>query len=368
MLLPLTVLITVQCRDEAPEIYITGNSTRSDVVRPIIEEKRYSNATLLNFSGGGTNVTAPIVNDLYESLENYTKGLFVCSAGNNGVSNDQTAFYPSNFSFFLPNVISVGAATIDMETDTIRRAALPDYGWTPTFPGSNYGLCVDLFAPGTKIYSTWNNFWYDYKSGTSMAAPFVAGVAALVKSLHSEMTGAQLKTVLKSTVDTRSELTNLCNTGGIINAYKAVNHKIVGSIDITFNGTGLYTTGGDAVGEILLGKFHFFENGTSAIAERGKWINPIPYYISDDSYLVCGPVPAGISTYIAESGLGYLRRGAYFYAPCYGPSWNGTNLNYASLPLHIDVYSSEAAIYYNGGQYYPGEGLASTDRRRIEVK
>jgi len=50
---------------------------------------------------------------------------------------------------------------------------------------SNYGSCVDVFAPGVGIYSTWNNGSYSLLSGTSMASPHAAGTAALYLSMYS---------------------------------------------------------------------------------------------------------------------------------------------------------------------------------------
>jgi len=101
----------------------------------------------------------------------------------------------------------------------------------------------------------------------------------------------------------------------------------------------------------------------------GKWSYPIANYSISDTYLECDPVPAGISTYIAQSGLGYIGRRATFYAPCSDIYWNNTNANwnYSNLPLNFYVYSSGVDIHYNGSQYYPGDGLLPTDKRRIHI-
>ncbi|MCF8276663.1 MAG: S8 family serine peptidase [Flavobacteriales bacterium] len=98
--------------------------------------------------------------------------LMVAAAGNDG---DQTLQYPAAY----PEVISVGATD---QND--RRASF-----------SNYGSTIDVMAPGVDIYSTFpegNNTYGNY-SGTSMATPMVAGLAALVKSHFPSMTAAQIR-------------------------------------------------------------------------------------------------------------------------------------------------------------------------------
>jgi type VII secretion-associated serine protease mycosin len=101
--------------------------------------------------------------------------LIVAAAGNDGL---ESILYPAA----LPHVMAVGA------TDKIDGRA--------SF--SNYGNALDIVAPGVNIFSTlWDNS-YTYLSGTSMATPHVAGVAALVLSLHPEYTNDQVEKVLKA--------------------------------------------------------------------------------------------------------------------------------------------------------------------------
>ena len=102
---------------------------------------------------------------------------------------------------------------------------------------SNYGKkSVDLFAPGVDIHSTIPGHGYNSASGTSMAAPVVSGVAAMVWSYYPQLSAKQLKSVLlESTVKYKREKVmlpgnpgkivkfgSLSGTGGVVNAYKAM--------------------------------------------------------------------------------------------------------------------------------------------------
>ena len=152
--------------------------------------------------------------------------LLVHAAGNDSRDLDAS---PNNFpsSNYLdgktiPNIITVGASS---RLNTADLAA--------SF--SNYGpQHVDVFAPGVAIYSTVPGGGYDLKSGTSMACPVVAGMAAVLKSYFPALTAAQLKQyILASAAPNHTQVrkpgtkdlvdfATLSRTGGIANLYAAV--------------------------------------------------------------------------------------------------------------------------------------------------
>jgi cell wall-associated protease len=116
--------------------------------------------------------------------------LFVHAAGNDGADLDD----PNNPNF--PNdQINNGP---EMANNVITVGALdPKYGSELLASYSNYGkINVDIFAPGTDIYSAYPNNTYEFSPGTSMAAPAVAGIAAMLFSQYPKLTAAQVKTII----------------------------------------------------------------------------------------------------------------------------------------------------------------------------
>jgi subtilisin family serine protease len=124
--------------------------------------------------------------------------LFVVAAGNEDVNNDDQLILPAYLARFFPNVVTVAATYAD---DTICSF-------------SNFGVeSVDLGAPGSKILSTVIPEASVYMNGTSMATPYVAGVAALIRSLSPAMSTAELRRLLVSTGRANEQLGFLISGG-----------------------------------------------------------------------------------------------------------------------------------------------------------
>lgn len=139
-------------------------------------------ARIINASWGG----APCSQSLNRAIADLeTRGiLFVAAAGNSGVDLDQLPEYPAAFT--IPSQITVGASTAR--------------DFTAGFSNYSFKL-VHLFAPGAQIMSTYPGARSASLSGTSMAAPFVAGAAALILSAHPGATAAQVRAALFGSVD-----------------------------------------------------------------------------------------------------------------------------------------------------------------------
>ncbi len=157
--------------------------------------------------------------------------LLVHAAGNESANLEVTHNFPT------ANLLAGSRAANWIEVGASSKNA------DATLPAefSNYGaVSVDLFAPGKDIYSTTPDGTYDSYSGTSMATPEVAGVAALVLSQKPSLKALELKQILTSTVTTfpglevnlpqedeslpptKVPFSALSNTGGVVNALRAL--------------------------------------------------------------------------------------------------------------------------------------------------
>jgi len=129
--------------------------------------------------------------------------LLVAAAGNDDLDIDLNPHYPASYN----TVIAVSATT-----STDEKASY-----------SNYGNKIEVVAPGSGIFSTLPGNEYSYLSGTSMACPHVAGLAALLWSYKPSLTNAQLRDSLHSAVDDLGTPGKDIYFGyGRINAYKAL--------------------------------------------------------------------------------------------------------------------------------------------------
>lgn len=132
--------------------------------------------------------------------------LVTAAAGNSGWDIDAAPVFPACFA--IDNILSVMAST--------RYDSYLAY---------NFGLTmVDLAAPGIDIYSSYNlsDSSYEKLSGTSMAAPCVAGAAALVMAKFPNLTAQQVIERIKGTVDVLPAFQGRCFTGGRLNAARAL--------------------------------------------------------------------------------------------------------------------------------------------------
>jgi subtilisin family serine protease len=161
-------------------------------------------ARIINASLGGPNFSQSEYNAIQRARE--AGVLFVAAAGNATTDNDTNPVYPASHD--LDNIISVAATDHD---DALSNT-------------SNYGVnSVDVAAPGVSIYSTTVGNSYQYRSGTSMAAPHVSGLAALIWATHNSLTYSQVKGHISNGVEVKGNLYGVVLTGGRINAYNSLN-------------------------------------------------------------------------------------------------------------------------------------------------
>jgi subtilisin family serine protease len=171
-----------------------GSGYISDALTAIAYAKQ-RNVKILNCSWGGSEYS-PVLKAVLEENSNM---LFICAAGNGGITQP---IYPAGYD--LPNVISV--ASMDNQGNLARS--------------SNYGVKVDIAAPGVDIYTSIPNQSYALSSGTSMATAFVTAAAALYLGADTNISPADLKSLILSSAKPLSTLTGKVKTGGHLDVTK----------------------------------------------------------------------------------------------------------------------------------------------------
>ena len=153
--------------------------------------------------------------------------LIVNAAGNEGADIDKVNVFPND---------TFGTGTEVSDTFLTVGSITSSYGAKLVSSFSNYGtINVDLFAPGSAVYSTTPENEYDTKSGTSMASPSAAGVAALIRSYYPKLSASEVKHIMMDSglqvnrevivggdPNNTSSFTKLSRSGRIVNAYNAL--------------------------------------------------------------------------------------------------------------------------------------------------
>lgn len=213
-----------------------------DIFQTNVRESKIRIMPLKFLDGNGSGTTANAINAIYYAVANgakvinnswggpsYSRSLhdayayaysnnvvIVSAAGNSGLNLDSAPMYPAALD--TPNNIAVGSST-----SQDRRSSFSNYS----------SSLVHVFAPGGSIMSTIpgshcsdpaNLTYYCLTSlsGTSMAAPFVAGLAALALRESPQLSAYQIRGVIMSAIDASVYLNGYAQTAGRVNALKVI--------------------------------------------------------------------------------------------------------------------------------------------------
>ncbi len=187
----------------------SGSGSLFDAIRAIdyvidLKSRYRLNLVAINASWGGAKEYSQALTDAIIRAGN--AGItFVAAASNFGEDNDQTPMYPASLN--LPNLISVAA--------TDRHGNIADF--------SSYGYhSIKVAAPGIEIISTYPGNQYQAISGTSMAAPMVSGVVALLAKFRPELNANDRVTMIQGSTRYLPTLDTVVNSAGIVDAFGAL--------------------------------------------------------------------------------------------------------------------------------------------------
>lgn len=206
----------------------------------------------------------PLMNEVIEYVLSKDIAI-VAAAGNFIINNDEIPFYPAS----LPGIFAVGS---------INKAGSPS-GFT------HYGVSVDIFAPGESIVSTMPKNIYNTKTGSSMAAPFVTGVVALLKSAKPGISSEEIRQRIRSSAKLYGKSMHLQERFffGALDAGAALNNNFSGGKSTPgISVESVYIEGKDAIttSNPTMIKFNFrnylsdAENINVKIYPKGNYIIP----------------------------------------------------------------------------------------------
>ncbi len=316
----------------------SGSGSTADAVLAV-EYATLIGANITNNSWGGGSFSMAL-RDAIEAAEQEDI-LFVAAAGNLARNNDQAPHYPSSYE--LPGIIAVAA------TDhNDRLAGFSSYGATS----------VDLAAPGVSILSTYARNRINFLNGTSMAAPHVAGTAALVRAVRPDIGVVELKQLILDHVDPVPGLAGVTLTGGRLNAYAplaSTDETPPGRIDdLTADDTEgsfvrlTWTATGDDGDEGIAARYDL--RYSSAPIEASSFASATPVSTTP------APQPAGSTEAMEIVGLEFAT--PYYFAVRARDDWGNTgplsNIASATTPqppiLLVSSDSIEAGLFMGQSQ------------------
>ncbi len=200
--------VAPRCRLMPLRVNLTAgmNQNRADAINYVAAQAvaNPSRRYVINCSWKMNGDHAGVHNAIMNAVNNNVVVVF--AAGNSDMDLDVTPQYPAVY----PEVIAVAAT----DQQDIKASF------------SNYGTKVDVSAPGENIYSTYLDDTYAFLDGTSMAAPHVAGLAALIWSRNRTLTNQQVRHIIEMTCDNIDAHQNPIHAGklgkGRINAFRAL--------------------------------------------------------------------------------------------------------------------------------------------------
>jgi len=186
-----------------------GKGSTSDAISAILyavgQRRLGQNVRVINASWGGPGESLALRDAI--AFAGQEGILFVCAAGNDAANVDSKPDYPVRWTDSLPTLLSV--TSVD-EGDNLSEF-------------SNIGhVAVSVAAPGDRILSTLPENGYGFASGTSMATPYVSGIAALLWSSEPNLTPAQVKRRIIETSEPVIALASNVTSAGRANAYNAL--------------------------------------------------------------------------------------------------------------------------------------------------
>lgn len=188
----------------------SNSYSRASYMQAAIEHATQYNIPICNLSYG-----IDLTDSLYNAIREYGQagGILIIAAGNSSACIDNNETYIKLAS--LDNVIIVASSNISSgDAESLNTS-------------SNYGNCVDISAPGSSICSTVPSSYsvsrYAVMSGTSMAAPHVAGVASLLKGKYPNMTPLEIKQAIIDGADFVPKIAGEVESSGRLNAFNAIN-------------------------------------------------------------------------------------------------------------------------------------------------